>query len=119
MLDNYAKLLLRFVDPDFLGTLPLSVMGVRFDNAEFQCTIIRGIRVELPHYISLFFVALHFITISTLLGLDFLGILRVVILYDLVTADCINMTSMPECTCIPGDRRKFTSIYILPIQFLE
>lgn len=59
MLDNYAKLLLRFVVPDFLGALPLSVMALSFDNAEFQCTIIREMRVESPHYISLFFVILN------------------------------------------------------------
>lgn len=86
-------------------------MGVRFDNAEFQCTIIRGIRVELPHYISLFFVALHFITIWTLLGLDVFGILRAVILYDLVTADCINMASMAECTCMETAENSHLSAY--------
>lgn len=30
-------------------------MGMRSDNADFHCTIIREMRFELAHYISLFF----------------------------------------------------------------
>lgn len=39
-------------------------MGMHFDNAEFHCTIIKEMRFELAHYISLFFVTLDLFAIT-------------------------------------------------------
>lgn len=63
MSDNYAKLLLRFGDPGFLGALPLHVMGMRFDNVEFHCEIRNATRL-LDRYITMFFVNLHSIKLN-------------------------------------------------------